>query len=250
MTATPRACLWCSNTRTQTIVSAAFSRWWAFCVECGACGPHADTEADAIAAWNTRAALTRVPQPAAEGGVEQDTAALTAIKDACAHMMFHRWPDAEVMQTFNDHLRSLGYVVTPLASPPAPASAEVERVLEWLDREARVISSDRDHVPMVLQAADLLRRLDASLQAANINMRSIIKRSDKWQAEAEAVAEAVAAEREACAKVADAKSDEMLALRDSMGHADNRKAAERAATEARSVAAAIRARPATGGREG
>jgi hypothetical protein len=62
------------------------------------------------------------------------------------------------------------------------------------------------------------------------------------------VAAAVAAEREACAKVAEAKSDELLTFRDTLKRPHPKSATyERAATEARSIAATIRARSAAPG---
>jgi hypothetical protein len=46
----------------DTVAYLKPSDWIVLCLDCGACGPNKDSEADAIEAWNTRAAATPTEQ--------------------------------------------------------------------------------------------------------------------------------------------------------------------------------------------
>lgn len=62
---------WCEHEANPATYQATSGRWRCGCEECGIEAPWAKTKADAIAAWNTRATLTRP----VEAGVREGLAA-------------------------------------------------------------------------------------------------------------------------------------------------------------------------------
>ena len=84
------------------------------CLECRAEGPTKATKAEAVAAWNTRAALTRAPEASREGAAER----LAIVAEKPAHLI--RWGEGDRLD--------LQSVLAALPPPSTGGEGEADQV--------------------------------------------------------------------------------------------------------------------------